>query len=122
MSPQWLQTEALQNNPKIEVSKDGLEFAYKSVYKLKDGKSLMRLLKQQDLKGLGGVLLDDIQDSLPHSEKILKHRANEIVYIIRPIDKKKILFYNDRSSNIEVNAWLVINCTMTLTENVFGIV
>lgn len=99
----WLQTEALQNNPKIEVSKDGQHFSYKPVYKLKDGKSLMRLLKQQDLKGLGGVLLDDIQESLPHCEKVLKHRANEILYIIRPTDKKKIMFYNDKSSNLEVD-------------------
>lgn len=99
----WLQTEALQSNPKIEVSKDGQRFAYKPVYKLKDGKTLLRLLKQQDLKGLGGVMLDDIQESLPHCEKVLKHRANEIVYITRPTDKKKILFYNDKSSNLEVD-------------------
>lgn len=99
----WLQTEALQNNPKIEVSDDGARFAFKPVYKLKDGKTLMRLLKQQDLKGLGGVLLDDIQESLPHCEKVLKHRANEIVYITRPTDKKKILFYNDRSANLVVD-------------------
>lgn len=99
---QWLQTEALQKNPKVDVSKDGMQFAYKPIYKLKDGKSLVRLLKQQDLKGLGGVLLDDIKDSLPHCDKVLKHRANEIQYITRPTDKKEILFYNDRSSNIEV--------------------
>lgn len=99
----WLQTEALQNNPKIDVSGGGQSFSYKPVYKLKDGKTLLRLLKQQDLKGLGGVMLDDIQESLPHCEKVLKHRANEIVYIQRPTDKKKILFYNDRSSNLEVD-------------------
>lgn len=99
----WLATEALQNNPKIEVSRGGQNFSYKPVYKLKDGKSLVRLLKQQDLKGLGGVMLDDIQESLPHCEKVLKHRANEIVYIVRPTDKKKIMFYNDKSSNMEVD-------------------
>lgn len=42
------------------------------MYKIKDRKSLLRLLKQQDLKGLGGILLEDIQESLPHSEKALK--------------------------------------------------
>lgn len=110
---QWLQSEALQNNPKIEVTKDGQSFSYKPVYKLKDGKSLLRLLKQQDLRGLGGVLLDDIQESLPHCEKVLKNRANEIVYIVRPTDKKKILFYNDRSSNLEVS-WLVILAAIVL--------
>lgn len=98
---QWLQTEALQNNPKIEVH-DG-RFCFKPVYKLKDSKSLLRLLKSQDLKGLGGVLLEDVQESLPHCEKVLKNRANEIVYITRPIDKKKVLFYNDRSANLVVS-------------------
>lgn len=99
---QWLQTEALQNNPKIEVSSDKTRFAFKPVFKLKDGKSLVKLLKQYDLKGLGGILLEEIQESLPHCEKVLKNRANEIIYITRPTDKKKILFYNDKTATITV--------------------
>lgn len=63
----------------------------------------MRLLKQQDLKGLGGVLLEDVQESLPHCERALKNRAAEIIYITRPIDKKKVLFYNDKSCNLNVD-------------------
>lgn len=98
----WLQTEALQSNPKLEVSPDGTRFAFKPVYKIKDGKSLLKLLKQQDLKGLGGVLLEDVQESLPLCEKVLKHRAHEIIFITRPVDKKKVLFYNDRSANLNV--------------------
>lgn len=62
-----------------------------------------RLLKSQDLKGLGGILLEDVQESLPHCEKVLKARANEILYITRPIDKKKILFYNDRTANMNID-------------------
>lgn len=85
------------------MTPDGTRFAFKPVYKIKDGKSLLRLLKQQDLKGLGGVLLEEVQESLPHCEKALKNRANEIVYITRPIDKKKVLFYNDRSANLTVS-------------------
>lgn len=68
---QWLQTEALINNPKIEVSPEG-KFLFKALYKLKDRKSLLKLLKQQDLKGLGGILLEDVQESLPHCERALK--------------------------------------------------
>lgn len=98
----WLQTEALMNNPKIETTMEG-KFLFKPVYKLKDGKSLLRLLKQHDLKGLGGILLDDVQESLPHCEKVLKKLANDVIYIIRPIDKKKILFYNDRMANFTVD-------------------
>uniref|UniRef100_A0A1B0DHA9 Transcription initiation factor IIE subunit beta n=1 Tax=Phlebotomus papatasi TaxID=29031 RepID=A0A1B0DHA9_PHLPP len=98
----WLQSEALVNNPKIDVI-DGNRFAFKPVYRIRDGKSLLKLLKQHDLKGLGGVLLEDVQESLPHCEKALKNRASEIVYITRPIDKKKILFYNDKTANFVVD-------------------
>lgn len=97
----WLLTEALPNNPKLDYIEG--RFQFKPMFKIRDGKSLLRLLKQQDLKGLGGVLLDEIQESLPHCEKVLKHRASDIVFVTRPIDKKKILFYNDRTSNFAVD-------------------
>lgn len=84
------------------MSGDRTRFSFKPVYKLKDGKSLVKLLKQYDLKGLGGILLEEIQESLPHCEKVLKNRANEIIYVTRSTDKKKILFYNDRTANITV--------------------
>ncbi|KXJ71485.1 hypothetical protein RP20_CCG020460 [Aedes albopictus] len=98
----WLQTEALRNNPKIEVTPEG-RYVFKAVFRIKDGKSLMRLLKQHDLKGQGGILLDDVQESLPHCEKVLKNRASEIVFITRPNDKKKVLFYNDRTANFQID-------------------
>lgn len=60
-------------------------------------------MKQHDLKGLGGVLLEDVQESLPHCERVLKSLQSEIIYIIRPMDKKKILFYNDRTAAITVS-------------------
>lgn len=99
---QWLITEALVKNPKIEVNNEG-RFLFKAPYKIKDKKGLLRLLKQHDLKGLGGVLLEDVQESLPHCEKALKSLANEIIYITRPIDKKKIMFYNDKTANLTVD-------------------
>ncbi|CAH4037654.1 unnamed protein product [Pieris brassicae] len=98
---QWLQSEALQNNPKIECTQD--KYIFKPVYKIKDKKSLLRLLKQQDLKGLGGIFLEDVQESLPHCERALKNLAQEILYITRPTDKKKILFYNDKTANFDVD-------------------
>ncbi|KAG5886053.1 hypothetical protein JTB14_009502 [Gonioctena quinquepunctata] len=101
---QWLQSEALMNNPKIEVTLDG-KFLFKALYRLKDRKSLLKLLKQQDLKGLGGVLLDDVQESLPHCEKALRilQNQNEIIFITRPMDKKKVLFYNDRTASLPID-------------------
>lgn len=69
--------ESLPKNPKIEMTPDG-KYTFKAMYKIKDKKSLLRLLKQHDLKGLGGVMLDDIQESLPHSEKHLKVSMNKV--------------------------------------------
>uniref|UniRef100_A0A8C6LN17 Ral transcription factor IIE subunit 2 n=1 Tax=Nothobranchius furzeri TaxID=105023 RepID=A0A8C6LN17_NOTFU len=50
---QWLMTEALVNNPKIEV-RDGT-YGFKPKYNLKDKKALVRLLDKHDQLGLGGV-------------------------------------------------------------------
>lgn len=119
----WLQTEALQNNPKIDVTPDGMRFVFKPVYKIRDGKSLLRLLKAHDIKGIGGVLLEEVQESLPHCDKALKNRANEIVYITRPTDKKKILFYNDRTANLTV-IWAcnAFNCIIDLDSTASSII
>lgn len=62
-----------------------------------------RLLKQHDLKGLGGIFLEDVQESLPHCDRALKSLAQEILYITRPSDKKKILFYNDKTATLDVS-------------------
>lgn len=99
---QWLLTEALVNNPKIEVSLEG-KFIFKASYKIRDKKNLLRLLKQHDLRGLGGILLEDVQESLPHCDKAMKALQNEIIYISRPIDKKKIVFYNDKTATLPVD-------------------
>ncbi|KAJ8866631.1 hypothetical protein PR048_032491 [Dryococelus australis] len=98
----WLMTESLVSNPKIEVTLDA-KYVFKPSYKIKDRKNLLRLLKQHDLKGLGGILLEDIQESLPHCEKALKLVQNEILYVNRPIDKKKIVFYNDKTAYMPVD-------------------
>ena len=84
------------------MSSDGTKFAFKPVYKIKDGKALIRLLKKQDLKGLGGVLLEEVEESLPNAAKMLKRRADEIIYVTRPNDKKKVMFYNDKSADLPV--------------------
>lgn len=99
---QWLLNEALIRNPKVEVTPEQ-KFLFKPPYKVRDKKGMLKLLKHHDLKGLGGILLEDIQESLPNCEKILRLLNNEIIYIQRPIDKKKILFYNDRTANLNVD-------------------
>jgi len=99
---QWLRLEALSNNPKIDATPDG-RFMFKPPYKIRDKKGLVKLLKQTDLKGLGGILLDDVQESLPNHEKVLKLIDKDIVYITRPLDKKKILFFNDKTAHLPID-------------------
>lgn len=99
---QWLINEALSSNPKIEVTAEQ-KFLFKPPYKIKDKKALLKLLKQNDLKGIGGIMLDDVQESLPNCEKILKNLSSEIIYVQRPVDKKKVMFYNDKTANFMVD-------------------
>ncbi|XP_044134547.1 transcription initiation factor IIE subunit beta [Bufo gargarizans] len=97
---QWLMSEALVNNPKIDIV-DG-KYAFKPKYNLKDKKALLRLLDKHDQRGLGGILLDDIEEGLPNSQKAIKALGDQIIFVTRP-DKKKILFYNDKSCQFTVD-------------------
>jgi len=64
---------------------------FKPPYKLKDRKALLKLLKQQDLKGLGGIMMDDIQESLPNCEKALKVNISFFLYLFYLYDEKYII-------------------------------
>jgi len=98
---QWLGSEALPNNPKIDMTMEG-KYVFKPSLNCRDKKSLLRLLKTYDLKGLGGILRDDVLESVPHAERTLKALDSEIVTITRQ-DKKKVLFYKDRHSEINID-------------------
>ncbi|KAF0287864.1 General transcription factor IIE subunit 2 [Amphibalanus amphitrite] len=99
---QWLQTEALPSNPKIMVTPEG-KYQFKPPYDLRDRKTMLKLLRKHDLKGYGGLLLEDVQESLPNCDRIMKQIANDITYIVRPQDKKKVIFYNDRTARFHVD-------------------
>ena len=71
--------QALVNNPKIEVI-DG-KYAFKPKYNLKDKKALLRLLDQHDQRGLGGILLEDIEEGLPNSQKAVKVTSLLFLYL-----------------------------------------
>ncbi|XP_069599239.1 transcription initiation factor IIE subunit beta isoform X1 [Ranitomeya imitator] len=97
---QWLISEALVSNPKIDIV-DG-KYAFKPKYNLKDKKALLRLLDKHDQRGLGGILLEDIEEGLPNAQKAIKALGDQIIFVTRP-DKKKILFYNDKSCQFTVD-------------------
>lgn len=98
----WLVTEALVNNPKVVLLPDG-KYVYKPAYNIKDKKSLLRLLDKHDQKGMGGIFLEDIQESLHNADKAIKLLGDSLLCITRPIDKKKIMFYNDKNFQLEVD-------------------
>jgi len=98
---QWLLVEALPNNPKIDMTNDG-KYSFKPPLACRDKKSLLRLLKQHDLKGLGGIMRDEVLESVPHAEKVLRILEPELITITRQ-DKKKVLFYNDKHSDLKVD-------------------
>ena len=92
----WL-VEALSNNIKVEPTPDG-KFGFKPTFpKLRDSRSLLRLLDEYDRKGKGGILLEEIEESLPKADKYISKLGDSILIIMRPVDKKKVVFYNDKS-------------------------
>uniref|UniRef100_A0A9J7ZG24 Transcription initiation factor IIE subunit beta n=1 Tax=Cyprinus carpio carpio TaxID=630221 RepID=A0A9J7ZG24_CYPCA len=97
---QWLMSEALASNPKIDV-RDG-KYAFKPKFHLKDKKALLRLLDKHDQLGLGGVLLDDVEEGLPNAAKAIKALGDQIIFVTRP-DKKRVLFYNDKHCQFVVD-------------------
>ena len=94
----WLITEALTNNPKIKLLDGGERYAFKPKFEIKDKKSFLNLLKRYDLHGLGGILLEDLEESYgaKNVEKALKTLGNNVITVTRPHDKKKVIFYNDK--------------------------
>lgn len=98
----WLETEALKNNPKIECTPDE-KYVFKPTFRIKDRKGLLRLLDKYDRDGKGGIHIEDIQESLPNAEKAMRMLGDQIVVITRPVDKKKIVFYNDKSVQIKID-------------------
>ncbi|KAF7988573.1 hypothetical protein HCN44_001146 [Aphidius gifuensis] len=97
----WLENDALKNNPRISVDEYG-KFNYKPpIENVRTKKTLLKKLKYNDLKNLGGTLLNELQESLPNCDKILKSIESEIITVERP-DKKKIIFYNDKTATLEI--------------------
>ena len=103
-SQAWLSTEALKNNPKIDVA-DDLTYIYKPPYDIMSRKALLKMLRRHDLKGMGGVFLEDIQESLPKCDNIIRRLTEEdkILIVQRTVDKKKVVFFHDHTSDFIVD-------------------
>ncbi|XP_047737105.1 general transcription factor IIE subunit 2-like [Hyalella azteca] len=84
---QWLLHEALPSNPKVRESEEGSgAWVFNPALPVRDRKGLLKLLRLNDIKGLGGVLLDDIQESVPNYARVMKtgmHDDNIAEYLDR---------------------------------------
>ena len=77
---------------------------FKAPFKLRDKKTLLKMLKRRDLNGEGGVFFDDVNESLPRAEKIVQGLTadGKVIQIPRPCDKKKVLFYYDHTTDLDL--------------------
>merc|ERR1719510_221185 len=108
----WLSTEALKQNPKIDARESGHEtpdygpeytYLFKPPYNIKNKKMLLRLLQDYDRKGLGGVFMEDLQESLPRCEKIIQRLLDDDkILVINAADKKKVVFLKDNSEKLQM--------------------
>merc|ERR1719270_3225527 len=100
--------EALKQNPKLKMVQQA-NGTYKFSFRppldgVKDKKSFYKYLERHHFEGLGGVMKEEVVESLPKAEKILKYHEEKknIILHTRP-DKKVVVFYNDRSAEIEID-------------------
>jgi len=71
---------------------------------IKDKKSFLRFMERHGGEGLGGVKRSDVIESLPKAEKVLKKlEEKQDIYIHHRPDKQAIIFFNDRSIDIEMD-------------------
>uniref|UniRef100_A0A0P4W6Z8 TFIIE beta domain-containing protein n=1 Tax=Scylla olivacea TaxID=85551 RepID=A0A0P4W6Z8_SCYOL len=69
---EWLVKEALPHNLKVEVT-EGMYYLFKPPLPITGRHSLLRLLRQKYKKGLGGVMLSDVQECVgPRWKKIMR--------------------------------------------------
>ncbi|XP_045103397.1 transcription initiation factor IIE subunit beta-like [Portunus trituberculatus] len=103
----WLVTEALPHNLKVEVI-EGMYYFFKPPLHITGRHSLLRLLRQKYEKGLGGVMLSDVQECVgPRWNKIMKQVEGEVVQVVRKADKKTIIFHKDNSLSLPLSEELV---------------
>ena len=107
---QWLQTEALINNPKISASQSRMTpegpqytFLFKPPFDISTRKGLLRLLEKHDRQGKGGIFYEDLMESLPRGEKIVNILLDQdrVIVLDRGADKKKVVFLKDISEKMQ---------------------
>ena len=93
----WLGNEALKGNSKL-VHRDG-KFAFKPTYHVKDKKQLLKLLERHEESGLGGILLDDIRESLPDADEVVTSVGRRITFINTSYRQESYSVFQKRSAS-----------------------
>lgn len=101
----WLENEVLEQNPRIRTikpeTKEGKnKYQFKPVIDVKGRSGLKKYLMEKYQSGEGATWYDDILESVPKAELVIKWLKNNnfIVVITRQNDKKKVVFYNESSN------------------------
>ncbi|VDN15179.1 unnamed protein product [Dibothriocephalus latus] len=97
----WLETEALPNNPKIHSTPDG-KFVFRPKYEVRNKQELYQLLKKHEVKGLGGIYLDDLAEAVADVDKVVQSLGDNVIQVVTPHDKKVVLFYNDKTLDLGI--------------------
>ncbi|GAV04187.1 hypothetical protein RvY_14501 [Ramazzottius varieornatus] len=98
----WLLSEALPKNPKI-TDIGGGKFIYKPSFDIKDKKGLLRLLEQRHVQGTGGVFMDEIEESLPHAQKVLEELKANVIQTKGERGRGQVVFFKDPTVAIEMS-------------------
>ncbi|KAF8361230.1 hypothetical protein PRIPAC_88153 [Pristionchus pacificus] len=87
-------------NPRIQVSEDG-KFKFKPPYKINGKKNLLKLLRKRHENADGAVLLSDLAECVPFSEKLLESLGKEAIVIVTKWNGKqdKAILWNDQSTD-----------------------
>ena len=65
---------------------DGDKYKFKPVLSVHDRKGLLKLLTSNDAQGLGGVLVEEVEESVPNAAKALKVNIPTSVALSRDIN------------------------------------
>lgn len=107
----WLENEVLESNPRVRVIKpdegsdEKTKYQYKPLIDVKDRKTLRKFLMERYQSGEGAIWMEDILESLPNANRAIKWLVDNehIVVLTRPMDKRKIVFYNEGKQDIKVD-------------------
>ncbi len=89
----------MPKNPKLETSFDEnvKKYTYKPYYTIKNRKDLINLIKDHQTKGLGGILMDDVQESMTTEDFDRIFKVNLFIQI-----HQKLLNQNFRILNRKI--------------------